>query len=337
MNRDNLRFRWNEMKNKYSIFMVLAVMFVICSFLSPVFATGGNIANISRQISITTIIAFGETILIIAGLLDLSAGSVLALAGLLSVAAFKATDSLLFSMVVGIMIGVGCNLINGIVVTKFNTPPFIATLAMMTAARGAALMFTNGQNIYQIGKFIVWGQSNISIIPTPVVFMIGITVLTWYLLKQTRFGRYLYAVGGNQEAARASGININRVKMKAYLINGVFVGLAGVIFMSRVNAGLPNSGAGFEFDAMTAAIIGGTSFSGGIGTAMGTLAGGFIMGLLNNIMNLTLIQSYLQQIIRGAIIALAVMYDIHAKTKRESRTIGNIEERIARKTQSAGN
>ena len=335
MNRGDLRSKWNELSNKYSIFMVLAIMFAICTILSPVFCTEGNIANISRQISITTIIAFGETLLIIAGLLDLSAGSVLALSGLLSVAFFKATNSLLLAMLLGIMVGVGCNLINGFVVTRFNTPPFIATLAMMTAARGAALMFTNGQNIYQIGNYIIWGQSSISFIPTPVVFMIGITVITWYLLKQTRFGRYLYAVGGNQEAARASGINISRVKLKAYLINGVFVGLAGVIFMSRVNAGLPNSGAGFEFEAMTAAIIGGTSFSGGIGTAMGTLAGGFIMGLLNNIMNLTLIQSYLQQIIRGAIIALAVIYDIHAKTKRESRTIGNIEEQAAPKGKNA--
>lgn len=336
MNSGNLRSRWNELSNKYSIFIVLGVMFVICSILSPVFCTQGNIANISRQISITTIIAFGETLLIICGLLDLSAGSVLALAGLLSVASFKATDSLLLSMLVGILVGVGCNIINGFIVTKFNTPPFIATLAMMTAARGAALLYTNGQNIYQLGNFIVWGQSSISIIPTPVVFMIGITIITWYLLKHTKFGRYLYAIGGNQEAARASGINIQRVKMKAYLVNGVFVGLAGVIFMSRVNAGLPNSGAGFEFEAMTAAIIGGTSFSGGIGSAMGTLVGGFIMGLLSNIMNLTLIQSYIQQIIRGAIIALAVMYDIYAKTKRESRLIGNIDERLAKKSKSAG-
>ena len=197
-------------------------------------------------------------------------------------------------------------------------------------------MFTNGQNIYQIGKFIIWGQSSISFIPTPVVFMIGFTIITWYLLRQTRFGRYLYAIGGNQEAARASGININQVKMKAYLINGIFVGMAGVIFMSRVNAGLPNSGAGFEFDGMTAAIIGGTSFSGGIGTAMGTLAGGFIMGLLNNIMNLTLIESYMQQIIRGAIIALAVIYDINAKSKRESRSLGNIEERLPQTSQPVG-
>jgi inositol transport system permease protein len=303
---------------------VLAAMFIISTIISPVFFSGQNFANISRQISITTIIAFGETLLIIAGLIDLSAGSVLALSGLLAVSVFKFTGSPILAMFVGIIVGIVCNAINGIIVSKFNTPPFIATLAMMTIARGAALSYTSGQNIYNLGNFIIWGQSSILYIPTPVVFMFGIAIVTWYLLKYTKFGRYLYAIGGNQEAARASGINVNRTKMKAFLINGFFVGLAGVLFMSRVNAGLPNAGIGFEFDAMTSAIIGGTSFSGGVGTAAGTLVGAFIMGLLSNIMNLISIGSYMQQIIKGLIIVLAVMYDIYAKNKRDTKKIGNI-------------
>jgi inositol transport system permease protein len=320
---------WYRLSSKYSIYLVLAAMFIVSTFISPVFFSGQNFANISRQISITTIIAFGETLLIISGLIDLSAGSVVGLSGLLAVSAYKATNSLLLSMLVGIVVGIICNAFNGIIVTKFNTPPFIATLAMMTIARGAALLYTNGQNIYELGNFTVWGQSSIFFIPTPVVFMLGIAGLTWYLLNQTKFGRYLYAVGGNQEAARASGISIGKTKMTAFLINGAFVGMAGVLFMSRVNAGLPNAGIGFEFDAMTSAIIGGTSFSGGIGTAMGTLVGAFIMGLLSNIMNLTGVGSYLQQIFKGLIIVLAVMYDIYAKNKRDTRKLGNIEERAA--------
>lgn len=326
---------WSRLTSKYSIYLVLLAMFVGSTIISPVFFSGQNFANISRQISITTIIAFGETLLIIAGLIDLSAGSVLALSGLLAVSAYKATGSLLLSMLVGIVVGILCNVFNGITVTKFNTPPFIATLAMMTIARGAALLYTNGQNLYQLGNFIVWGQSSVFFIPTPVVFMIGIAVITWYLLNHTKFGRYLYAVGGNQEAARASGINVNRTKMTAFLINGFFVGISGVLFMSRVNAGLPNAGIGFEFDAMTSAIIGGTSFSGGIGTAMGTLIGAFIMGLLSNIMNLIGIGSYLQQIIKGVIIVLAVMYDIYSKNKRDTSKLGNIEERLHADQQSA--
>lgn len=336
MNQNKFMSAWSRITGKYSIYLVLVAMFVLSTIISPVFFSGKNFANISRQISITTIIAFGETLLIIAGLIDLSAGSVLALAGLLSVASYKATGSLMLAMLVGILIGILCNAINGVVVTKFNTPPFIATLAMMTIARGAALLYTNGQNIYQLGNYVVWGQSSVFFIPTPVVFMIGITVITWYLLNHTRFGRYLYAVGGNQEAARASGINLKRTKMNAYLINGFFVGLAGVLFMSRVNAGLPNAGGGFEFEAMTSAIIGGTSFSGGVGTAAGTLVGAFIMGLLSNIMNLLGVQSYLQQIIKGVIIVLAVMYDIYSKTKRDTRKLGNIEEKLSKKGKAVG-
>ena len=155
--------------------------------------------------------------------------------------------------------------------------------------------------------------------------MIIVLVVTWYLLRHTVFGRSIYAIGGNEEAANASGINVNRIKMKAFIINGIFVGIAGVIFMARVNGGMPNGAIGYEFKALTAAVIGGTSFTGGIGTAAGTLAGAFIVGFLDNIMVLVGVDSYLQQIVRGAIIALAVIYDIWAKTKRTKRKLGSIE------------
>jgi inositol transport system permease protein len=318
---------FGKLTSKYSIYLVLIAMLVVCSLLSDAFFSAKNLSNISRQISITTIISFGMTMLIIAGLIDLAAGSVMALAGILAVASYKATGSLIVGMGVGIAVGIGCNVISGLIVTRFRTPPFIATLAMMTSARGAALLFTNGQNIYQLDQFIVFGQGNILGIPTPVIFMIGVALLTWYILTYTRFGRHLYAIGGNEEAARASGIKVNATKMRAYIISGAFVGLAGVLFMSRVNAGLPNAGIGFEFDAMTASIIGGTSFSGGVGTAMGTLVGAFIMGFLNNIMNLLGIQSYLQQIIKGGIIAIAVAYDVMSKNRKTASQLGNIEDR----------
>jgi inositol transport system permease protein len=175
----------------------------------------------------------------------------------------------------------------------------------------------NGQDQYQIGRFNVFGQGSfLGIIPYPIIFIVLMLALTWYILNHTRFGRSLYAIGGNEEAANASGIKVNKTKFICYLINGVLVGLAGVIYMSRVNAGIPNAGAGYEFDALTAAIIGGTSFSGGIGTAFGTLIGAFIVGIINNIMNLIGVNSYLQQIIRGTIIALAVIMDIFAKSRR---------------------
>lgn len=302
--------------SRYSIYVILCVLMVVSSLLNENFLSVANLSNVSRQISITTIIAMAETILIISGMIDLAAGAVLALAGVLSVATYKATGSLVLALAVGGVVGMLCNSLSGLVVVKFKTPPFIATLAMQTAARGAVLLYCNGQNIYQIGDYVTLGQGYIWGVPTPVIFMLVIVILTWYILRHTRFGRHLYAVGGNEDAARASGVRIGWTKFTAYAVSGVFVGLAGVLYMSRNNAGLPNAGAGLEFEAMTAAIIGGTSFSGGVGTAIGTLAGSFIMGFLNNGMNLMGIQAYAQQIVRGAIIVLAVIWDVWSKQKR---------------------
>jgi inositol transport system permease protein len=304
--------------SKYSIYVILCVLMLISSMMNENFFTVTNLSNVSRQISIATIIAMAETILIISGMIDLAAGAVLALAGVLSVAAYKATGSIVIAIFVGALVGMICNSLSGVAVVRFKTPPFIATLAMMTVARGAVLFYCNGQNIYQIGDYVKLGQGYICGVPTPVVFMLTIVAITWYILNHTRFGRHLYAVGGNEEAARASGIRVGRTKFMAYAVSGIFVGLAGVLYMSRNNAGLPNAGAGLEFEAMTAAIIGGTSFSGGVGTAIGTLAGSYIMGFLNNGMNLIGIQPYVQQMVKGAIIVLAVIWDVWSKQKRFS-------------------
>ncbi len=305
---------------KNSIYFILGVIFIISSLLNENFLTVLNLKNVLRQISVTTILAFGETLLIIGGMIDLSVGAVFAFAGVIAIKAFLVTGSLLFAMLVGILFGILCNLLSGFLVSYFKTPPFIATLALMTITRGLVLLITKGQNIYQIGRFTQFGQGSIGIIPTPVVFMFLMLIVTWYILNHTRLGRAIYAIGGNEEAALASGIQVSKVKFIVYIINGAFVGLAGVLFMSRVNAGLPNAGIGFELEALTVAIIGGTSFTGGIGTAAGTLAGGFIMGLLNNIMNLVGVNSYVQQIIKGAIIALAVIFDMAAKNRRTKPT-----------------
>ncbi len=318
---------WNTAKKKYSIFMVLFVLFIICSLANPNFLTTSNLTNISRQLAVTTILAFGQTILIISGMLDLSQGSVLALSGVFAISAYKATGSLVIAVLVGIITGVVCNFINAMMISTFKAPPFIATLAMLTMARGVALLYTKGQNILQLDKFVIFGQGSVGVIPIPIIFLVVLAIVTWYILKHTRVGRSLYAVGGNEEASIASGINVHRVKYIAFIINGIFVGLAGVLFMSRVNAGLPNGAVGYEFTALTAAIIGGTSFSGGVGTATGTLAGAFIVGFLDNIMNLTSVDSYMQQIVRGAIIALAVIYDIQSKNRRTKSTLGRIEDK----------
>ena len=274
-----------------------------------------------KQLAVPTILAFGEMLLIISGMLDLSSGAVLALAGVYSVNIYKSTGSLVLAVIVAIIIGVACNLINALMVANFNTPPFIATLAMQMAARGVALLYTQGQNILQLGDFTIFGQGSIGPIPISIILMAVITVVIWYLLKHTRFGRSLYAIGGNEETAIASGINVFRNKYMVFGVNGILVGIAGVLFMSRVNAGLPNGAVGYEMEGLTAAIVGGTSFSGGVGTTLGTLAGAFIIGCLNNIMNLVGVDSYVQQIVKGVIIALAVIWDIQSKTKKTKKII----------------
>lgn len=317
---------YSDIMSKYSIYFVLFIMIIVCSFLNSNFLTFSNLSNISSQLAVTTILACGATMLIISGMIDLSCGSVLALAGVLSVASYKSTNNMILAIFVAIVIGIICNLINGIMITKFKVPPFIATLAMLTMARGAALKYTAGQNIYQIGNYTILGQGTLpGGIPIAVLFLILFVVITWYILTHKKLGRALYAIGGNEEAAIASGINVDKSKIYVFIINGIFVGFAGVLFMSRNNVGLPNGAVSYELKALTAAVIGGTSFSGGLGTAQGTVAGAFIVGFLDNIMTLIGVDSYIQQIIRGAIIAIAVIYDLYSKNKTLKNKLKNIK------------
>lgn len=306
---------------KFSIYIVLVVMFLACSLLSPYFLKTNNLMNIARQLCVGILIAYGEMILIVSGFLDLSIGSVLALAGVLSVASYKATGSMLLAILIALLVGMVCNLFNAIFVAQFEVPAFIATLGMQQIARGVALYFTGGANILQIGKYVNLGQGMIGFMPIPVLIVIAITIVVWYMFNQTSYGRSLYAIGGNRKAAEASGINAKKAIYKSYLINGMLAGLAGAIFMARNNSGLPNGAVGYEMTGLTAAIVGGTSFSGGVGTVMGTVAGAFIIGFLENIMNLLGVNSYIQSIIEGAIIVVAVAFDIMSKNKKSVKVI----------------
>ncbi|MDO4475203.1 MAG: ABC transporter permease [Lachnospiraceae bacterium] len=310
-----------KIMEKYSIFIILVVMIIFCSFMNQNFLKPQNLINVARQLSVSIIIAYGEMLLVISGLIDLSVGSVLALAGVLSIASFQNTGSLAVGFIVAILVGVACNLVNAFLVTNVNVPPFIATLAMQMSARGIALYFTNGQNLLQLKEYTIFGQGNVGPVPNPVIFMLVITVIIWYVTNHTRYGRSLYAIGGNEAAAVASGIDVKRSKYITFIINGILAGIAGVLFMSRVNAGLPNGAVGYEMEGLTATIVGGTSFSGGVGTTLGTLVGAFIIGFLNNIMNLTGVDSYIQQIVKGGIIAVAVGYDIMSKNKKTRKVI----------------
>lgn len=323
------KIRNTSAKEKYSIFIVLFVMIFLSSMLNKNFLSANNLSNIMKQLAVTTILAYGEMLLIISGMLDLSSGAVLALAGVISIMAYKATGSLVIAVIVAIVIAVVCNLINAFMITHLNAPPFIATLVMMQVARGIALLITKGQNILQIKDYVIFGQGSIGPVPISIIITIIITIVVWYILRHTRLGRSLYAIGGNEEASVAAGINVKKNKYIVFMINGVLVGIAGILFMSRVNAGLPNGAIGYEMEGLTAAIVGGTSFSGGVGTTMGTLAGAFIIGFLNNIMNLVGVDSYIQQIVKGGIIALAVIWDIKSKSKKTKKVILVEDKKVA--------
>jgi len=324
---------------KYSIFLVVIALMIVGHLLHHNFLTTANLVNVARQLAVPAILAFGATILIIGGMLDLSAGSVLALAGVMAAQVYVDTGSLILAMIVGIIVGLICNVLNALMVATLRAPPFIATLAMMAIARGVALQYTQGRNVVleRDSRFSIFGQGSLDLpwfggetlvsIPFPIIFLFIIFIVTWYILRNTRLGRSVYAIGGNEEAAKASGINVVRSKYMAFIVNGVFVGIAGVLFMSRINIGQPNGAEGYEFQALTAAVIGGTSFSGGIGTAPGTLAGAFIVRFLDNIMNLNGVGSHVQRIVRGLIIALAVIYDIWMKNRTTKSAMGNIEDK----------
>ena len=307
---------WRSILNKYSLVLILLALMAVCGVANENFLKISNLLNVVKQQSVIIIISFGAMLLIICGLLDLAAGSVLALSGVICVSFFQHVPNVFLTILVAIVVAVACNLISALMVTFFHTPPFIATLAVQAMARGAALFYTGGTNLYDIEGLTFIGQGNFLGIPMPMYFMVACFIIMAYLTKQTKFGRSIYAVGGNEEAARASGINVEKVKILAYVANGVLVGLAAVVWVARVNGAMPNGGLSYEFDAMTSTIIGGTSFSGGIGTAFGTVVGSFIVGFLNNIMNLASIDSYLQQVVRGFIIAVAVIWDIYSKEKK---------------------
>lgn len=303
---------------KYGIFVILILMCALSSILSPVFFTSMNLINVVRQISITTMIACAETMLIISGMIDLSPGSVVALSGCIAVSVSLMTHSIVLGVLAGICIGGIAGFINGFIITRYNLPPFIVTLAMMTVARGAAYLYTDGKPIINIGGFANLGQGNILGVPIPVLILIFVVLITWLILSQTKLGRFIYAIGGNEEAAVCSGINVKKIKLLVFVISGLFTGLAGTILMGRLNSGLPTAGEGYEFDAITAVIIGGTSFTGGIGSVFGTIVGALMIGVLNNTLNLMNVSSFVQHIIKGIIIVLAVILD--TKTKSVMRT-----------------
>lgn len=299
---------------KYGTILIFIGIFVLASLLNETFLTTGNLTNVLRQVVVVSLLACGVTFIIILGHIDVSLGSVVALTGTIAASVMSMTQSIPLAIAAGIAVGVLVGFINGFVVTYFKIPSFIMTLATTTVARGAVLLYTAGIPVTDLGDFKVIGQGSVGPIPISVLILLAVVGVCWVLLNRTVFGRHVYAVGGNAKAALASGINTDGVIRKAFVFNGVLCAIAGIVLMSRINSGQPAAGVAYEFDAITAVVVGGTSLMGGTGTITGTIIGAMIIGVINNILNLMNVSSYWQQIVKGLIIAVAVILDVKTKS-----------------------
>ena len=282
----------------------------LLSILSPYFLTVSNLTNVLEQTAINAVIAAGMTFVIISGGIDLSVGSIVAFSGVLLASALQAPLPAPIALAIGVAAGASCGLVNGLLITRGRLPPFIATLGMMSVARGAALVFTEGRPVsgFEPG-FRSLATGRVLGIPTPVLAAAVVYLLAQLLLTRTRFGRYVYAIGGNEEATRLSGVAVRFHKTMVSVLSGVTSALACVLLTARLNSAQPIAGMMYELDAIAATVIGGTSLLGGSGSLGGTLVGALIMGVLRNGLNLLGVSSFLQQIVIGVVIIVAVLVD----------------------------
>ena len=297
---------------QYGVIVGLAAILIFFTVMKAKFMTVDNIVNMLRQTSINGLLAIGMTFVVLTGGIDLSVGSIVGAAGMFSALAARAETGIPWPIAVLIGLGVGLLLgaVNGIVVSYLKVPAFIATLGMPSIARGVTFMASDAKPVPGLSKgFLKIGGGSVGILPYPVLILIVVLVICFIVLYKTRFGRYVFATGGNPSSARVSGINVKRIICSVYMISGLLAGLAGIILTSRVTSGLAQSGNGYEVDAIAAAVIGGTSLSGGRGRLWGTIVGFLIMGVMNNGLDMMAVSSYWQLVIKGLIIIGAVMLD----------------------------
>lgn len=290
----------------------LIIFAVIVSVLNPRFLTHANILNVLRQTSINSIIAIGMTLVILTGGIDLSVGSILAFCGAIMASLLNAGHNPILAFIVTLALGLVFGFFNGFLVSKMKLQAFIVTLVTMTFLRGATLVFTEGKPITVDDGGLLFeniGGGYLFDIPIPIYIMIALFVAGHYLLMHTKFGRYTYAIGGNEEATKLSGINVDKVKMWVYGLCGMLSALAGVILTSRLYSAQPTAGSGYELDAIAAVVLGGTSLAGGVGRVTGTALGALIIGVLGNALNLLNVSSYYQMMIKAIVILIAVLID----------------------------
>jgi len=313
---------------KYAIYFVFVGMCIVMSILSPFFLTVANLLNVMTQMSSIGLLALGVTIVIITRGIDLSSGSVLAVAAVVSASTAQTLDwsmrmypnmvelPIIVPILVALAVGGLCGWINGALIAYTGIPPFIATLGMMIIARGAALLYSDGRPVSSLIESYQWiGQGTLGGVPVPVVIFLTMALVTYILLNYTRFGKYAYAIGGNETAAFVSGINVTKYKVLVYVYAGLLAGIAALILTARINSGQPGLGLMYELDAIASATVGGVSHAGGIGTVQGTIVGVMIMGVLQNGLDLLNVSAYWQQVVKGLVIVVAVIFDMKRQKK----------------------
>ena len=315
---------------KYGIYMVLLAMIIAMSFLSPVFLSQSNLLNIVRQVSVIGTISLGVTLVIISKGIDLSSGSTLALAAVMAASVGQAGDwaakmypalpemNVIVPIIVALLVGTAVGAVNGLLIAKTGIPAFIATLGTYVSVRGLALLYSDGRPVSTLtSSYQFIGQGYVFGIPVPVILFLALAFLSWVILNHTKFGKNIYAIGGNIVAAEVSGVNVQRNLVAIYMYAGMLAGVAGLILSARLNTGQPGMGVAYELDAIAATTIGGTSHAGGIGTIQGAVVGALILGVLNNGLNLLGVSAYWQQIIKGLIIVVAVVIDMRKNAKKK--------------------
>ncbi|QTL99951.1 ribose ABC transporter permease [Iocasia frigidifontis] len=304
----------NKMR-KYGIFVALLVLILFFTLTTNAFLTFGNLINVTRQISMLGITSVGMAFVLLLGGIDLSVGSQISLVNIIA-AWFMAKAGLnpVFAILIALTVSTSVGFLNGWIIANIKMPPLIVTLASLTILEGLAYIISGGIPIFGFPKsFSVIGQGYISFIPVPVIIMIIIMLIGAFILNKTYFGRYFYAVGGNEEAAELSGINVKRVKYLVYSLSGLFAGIAGILMLSRTNSGQAIAGKGFELDVLTAVVLGGVSINGGYGKMFHVIAGVLIMGVLSNGLVLMNVSQYYQLVIKGLVLLFAVGFDSYQK------------------------
>lgn len=315
----NLKIR--ERVRDYAILIFFILLFALFSVIARGFLTVNNLINVTRQVSLIGIVSVGMTLVILSGGIDLSVGSLLALCGTFTAYLMvKAELPMIVAIIAGIGAGALTGLVNGLLITKVNIPPLITTLATMTGVRGAAYIITKGVPIYGFPKgFGIIGQGYIWVIPIPVVIMAVVFLAGYLVLNKLPLGRHIYGIGGNEEAAVLSGINVTKKKILVYVLSGLLAGIAGVVLLSRINTGAPTLGTGFELEVITAVVLGGVSIAGGEGKLRGVIVGVMIMGVLSNALIILGLDEYYQWVVRCFVLLFAVALDKNAYKLQDAK------------------